>query len=309
MSDRARSLQSLTLGWWNTGLSPVRGKNPESHRKKMPIAKQIVETLTRQGVDFLALGEVKADDIEYLKQSTLKFGYRSINGTEKVGRTCFDLGILYNAQKIGIITKKFLTTRWAETNTLKTALKVVILPYAGNRPFTIFTSHWPSRLTPTHDTDKREKLGLELRRFIDKVMNFSDVNPPYIIAMGDFNDEPFDKSLSSHLLATRDRGILQRKKSFLYNPFWRHLGEKDVFDGHSPTLNSSCGTYFYKRGDITRWQTFDQMMFSSSFITSDEWFLDEKSSLIWPAESLINKYGFNHLPILSTVMFNPKVEE
>jgi hypothetical protein len=87
---------------------------------------------------------------------------------------------------------------------------------------------------------------------------------PLVILMGDFNDEPFDESMVTLLPSTRDR-TLARAGGFLYNPFWRFLGEMvpyrigENFQGHG-------GTFFHRAGVETRWLTFDQILFSSAFV-------------------------------------------
>lgn len=312
MPESMRFSDYLIFAWWNTGLSPFRKASPEHHSAKSNAVQRILLQLITEGVDMIGLAEVNDGDIEEAQAFLKSSGYRyeAIKGTKKIGKTCFDLGVLYNPQKIWHQKSAFLTERWAGSNIVKIALNIEILPYLGNAPFHIFVSHWPSLLS---NVSNREQYGFHLRRYIDQAFAASQRAHPYIVVMGDFNYEPFDKTLSEDIWATRDRIMASRKRNFLYNPFWRHLGEKSLFDQHSPVSDGLCGTYFYKQGAITRWKTVDQMMFSSSFINSGEWYLDEKFSLIWKNEdrdiSSFHQYGFDHLPIISAVVFDQKMKE
>jgi hypothetical protein len=72
---------------------------------------------------------------------------------------------------------------------------------------------------------------------------------PYIIIPGDFNDEPFDNSLSKKLMASRDRILVGKDNRYFYNPYWRHLGEEHPLSLNGPADSRSfLGTYNYERG-------------------------------------------------------------
>ncbi len=278
--------QELVFGWWNTGISH-RKQTPEKHDEKIKLAIEVVKALSVK-VDFLALGEVNDGDMAQINNPAFKLGYTTINGTDKAGKSHFDLGILYHREKIEFIDKNFFNARWAETETLRIAMRIDIKPNAGDKPFFIFASHWPSDLTVFAPEAKREDLGRELRRHVNETNNF------YTIVMGDYNAEPFSQALTLNLWATPDRGLLLKKKSYLYNPFWKHLGEASV-----------CGTYFLENDPFYRWKIIDQIMFSSNFITSREWFLDEKRSLIWAEEPLksLKENEIDHFPVISAVVY------
>jgi hypothetical protein len=305
-------LPNIVFAWWNTSLSPVRKAHTQSVRqKKIEAASNVIAALITQGSDFIALAEVDDDDLRQLRQSLWKSGYRYdvFKGTEKVGKTRFDLGCFYNPQKIVLLARTFLS-EIENRNTLKLAVKVEILPYAGKSPFSIFLSHWPSPLSGTFN---KASYGGRLRHHIEGALRWSPQAMSYVIAMGDFNHEPFDNEVSYRLSATRDRALAARHREFLYNPFWRHLGEQRAFHWEMPVSDDVCGSYFYRKESLNRWYTVDQMMFSSSFLSSREWYLDDRHCGIWRDNPLDLKtlcaYGFDHFPVISAVVFNPGMEE
>jgi hypothetical protein len=125
-----------------------------------------------------------------------------------------------------------------------------------------------------------------------------------IIIMGDFNDEPFDLNLASMLLALRDRSSAAANSKYLYNPFWNFLGSRPFHDGVT-TEPSWSGTYRYAKDDAELWWTFDQMMFSSSFVSTGHWQLQEHETAVLRNPELVKKVlkkgKFDHLPIVSAI--------
>ena len=88
---------------------------------------------------------------------------------------------------------------------------------------------------------------MRLRQSLEKV-HLANPNL-YIVLMGDYNDDPFSPSLSEHLHATRDRELAIQDGAFLYNPFWRRLGESRSFPTSGNEV-SICGTHYYDGGEF-----------------------------------------------------------
>jgi len=99
-----------------------------------------------------------------------------------------------------------------------------------------------------------------------------------ILAAGDFNDEPFDTSLTdptetgSRMYISRDRTPVIRRDPgarypLLYNPSWRLLGdvwtrsEELAADHHAP-----AATYLYGDVEESRWGLYDQVLVSGGMI-------------------------------------------
>ena len=130
-------------------------------------------------------------------------------------------------------------------------------------------------------------------------------HPPKVIFLGDFNDEPFAPALAEHLLATRDRKLVRNCGKYLYNPFWRHLGEREPHIPGKP-CRSYAGSCFYSAGKDTHWRTFDQIIFSSAFLGKGDWHLNEGASQILqisPYDSSVLKRSaiFDHFPVVSVI--------
>jgi hypothetical protein len=107
------------------------------------------------------------------------------------------------------------------------------------------------------------------------------------------------------LLATRDRELAKRNPAFLYNPFWRCLGES-LPAAIWGTDVSVCGTHFYPNGEHTQWFTYDQIMFSSAFLNDGAIVLNEEYTRIVSTPELTmalrnRRQTCDHFPVLSVV--------
>ena len=284
----------ISFIWWNTSLSSRSKSKTLAARRSVAI--NFLAHLSQEiPIDFLALGEVTSDDIQAVlaKEEFKDFGY--VEGSEKRGRLQFDLGVLYRKEKFRHEGQQFLYKVLPSQN-VKIALRLDFTVPNTKYPSHIFLSHCPSR--KNHSVDIRNNLGVELREAVNK-FNTTYSGLSNTILLGDFNDEPFSPSLSQYLFASRDRRLVKKNSSLLYNPFWRQLGERDPFSYDVPSLNYS-GSYCYSKSNDTNWYTFDQMIFSSSFLGDGEWHLREEFSQILMIRDHDIK-SFDHFPVWSVI--------
>jgi hypothetical protein len=292
---------SLGFAWWNTSLSPLLVS--QANEKKKEIASGIVNFLINSiDIDCLALGEVTVSDLDYIKYHCLP-DYEIFNGTLKSGRLRFDTGLIFNSQRLEKVDSKCIISAYG-TQKLKIANRIDFKICETGEYLHIFVLHWPSRARLTENSPKRNEYGSKLRSTLDELKSTYSYSPQ-IIVIGDFNDEPFNNSLVN-VFASRDRTLVSNtRNTYLYNPFWRHLGEEAPFiQGTRP--NNVCGTYYNRRGEETKWRTFDQILVSSSFITEGKWFINEELTTIFENQYLYDlitkksKY-FDHFPIVTVV--------
>jgi len=132
----------------------------------------------------------------------------------------------------------------------------------------IIVNHWPSRGA---DETKRIAAAEVNNSIIDSLRNIH--NDPKIITMGDFNDDPFDKSIKKVLGAKKE--IKEVGKNDLYNPFEKILVEKGI------------GTNAYR----DKWQLFDQIILSKEFLKKDYKDYQLYKAGVFNKSFLINKKG------------------
>ncbi len=284
--------ENITFAWWNTSLSPsAKSRATEDDLK---LALNVIDyMIVSSKVDFIALGEISEHDIELLKSHIEIYGYDLKGGVSNAGRSKFDTCYIFNTEKIYVANLSNIVSRRGR-GSLKVAQKLDLVIDDFNSPIHVFVSHWPSRMWCNENDAERHNLGVRLRDEVEELISVYDFDP-YIVLLGDYNDEPFDKSLSDQVMATRDINLAKRKSHLLYNPFWKYLSaiSYDV---------ESSGSYYYKSGKLTQWHTFDQIIFSHAFLTSKEWVLCEKSDFILNMPGYVetvknNKSIFDHLPV------------
>ncbi|WP_414707841.1 hypothetical protein [Pseudomonas sp. UBA6562] len=138
-------------------------------------------------------------------------------GFTRAGRSRFDTCYLVNTAKIDVIRTTDIVSTKSES-TLKIAKRVEIASLVDGTVFHIFVSHWPSRMWCPKNHADRQTYGLRLRDSVEELFaHYKEC--PYVIMLGDYNDEPFAQSLSDQVLASRDVELVRRKRTLLFQPF------------------------------------------------------------------------------------------
>lgn len=116
-----------------------------------------------------------------------------------------------------------------------------------NEPFFFMVAHWPSRLGGKDASEfKRMAVGTQMRQIADSVLK---INPATkVVVMGDFNDDPTDKSIAECLGA---KGKI------------KDLQAGDFYDPYGDMLKAGLGTLAY--GDA--WNIFDNIAVTENLAT------------------------------------------
>ncbi len=124
---------------------------------------------------------------------------------------------------------------------------------ADGAPLTVIVSHWTSRLTDQTDEKRSAYADALYDAFLD--LRASDPGADVVLC-GDFNDEPGDTALVSHLHVTGDPGLVRaadRRPKLL-----------DLMSGRDP---ERFGTYVF-RG---RWEILDHVVCSPGLLDGRGW--------------------------------------
>lgn len=112
--------------------------------------------------------------------------------------------------------------------------------------FVAMANHWPARSAGQYTSEPFRMLAGETHAYILSNLLAEDKHLP-IISMGDFNDEPFNRSMQEYLLGSRDPGRVRYSKSgHMLNLMW------PLMHGHDP------GSYIYG----SDWNMLDQFLVS-----------------------------------------------
>lgn len=243
----------LRLLFWNCCVAPVRG---EGKRAPKDVAKVIDEAF-HDGVELVALCEVDELAMKAIRKETRTRYVQKYELTEPVGQTRWDMGILYRSSLSCV--KRMPALGRDEGQTIRGGHSVYVSSKINDDEFRLYLVHWPSRIYG----NSHKKRSRASRTLQDRVrQNLREGTP--VVVLGDFNDEPFDQSLTELKTSRDPRRVLERPKSWLYNPSW-HLAAPSRSDPWA-----SFGSYSYARGETSTRYLYDQALTSAHF-------LDEKT--------------------------------
>lgn len=293
----------VSMIWWNTSLSPAAKPGRSSPADRVTAFGMIDLFAGPLSIDVICLGEMSADDVVAMRSSCAISEYSVYEGFSRAGRSAFDVCVLYRTAALLLIDNKEIVS-FSGGNTLKVGQRIDFGVSDNETVIHLFVSHWPSRLWCDENHVDRHRLGMQLRDAVDGIIGAD--SSAHVIVMGDFNDEPFAKSLEAHLMATRDRTLASRRRHLMYNPFWRHMASDVPYSGEASGRSSFGGSYYYKSGGVTQWHTFDQIIFSSSFLGNSKWHLKEDAVRVVniPAYTEIVKNSaesFDHMPVFAII--------
>lgn len=157
-----------------------------------------------------------------------------------------DVAFLYRPDVFKLQGEKAITTIIPERPGFKTRDILTMWGTMENEPFFFMVAHWPSRIGGKEQSEYlRVAVGKQMRAIADSV-RAKDPNMRIVI-MGDFNDDPTDKSIAQAMGAKGK--IKDVEKGGLYNPF-------------TEMLKAGFGTLAY--GDA--WNIFDNIIVSDNLI-------------------------------------------
>ncbi len=229
--------------------------NTERYNKKLTdISRVLSETGKGELPEIIGLAEVENKKVleDLVNTSSLLSGNYGIVHEEGIDRRGIDVALLYRKDEFRNV--KFETIRidfpFDSSLTTRDILYVSGRASDGN-DLHVFVNHWSSRYGGMRESEpKRMYCAVALRRKIDFLL--SVVSDPRIIIMGDFNDEPTNKSLMYILQAANKKKNIGHGD--LYNLFYNRHNE------------NSYGSYNY-RGT---WNMLDQIIVSYSMINRPE---------------------------------------
>jgi len=309
-------MSTLKIAWYNLENLFEPSKHPELKKewttehyknKVKNLASVISELHDPIGPDLLGICEVQFEKVikDILNELSNGNEYGIVHHDSPDMRK-IDVGFIYrksvlsDPKAVAYNVRKRYPTR----NILEVTFQVKngsILKVIGN--------HWPSRSSGQYESEPfRIMVAENCAWIVDKCyQKDAETN---IIVMGDFNDEPFNRSIQEYLFAIRNRDRVQARKNstksrpYLYNLTW------SLMDGTTP------GTYYFGKNPAG-WNMLDQIMVSKGILVGNSGLeVDEKSIKIFrpkrikegskpkPYRKRKNKWvkGFSdHFPVTASI--------
>lgn len=190
-------------------------------------------------------------------------------------RRGIDVGLLYKKDvfipRSSRSHRLMLYDRDEPSKRVYTRDQLVVSGFLDGELVHFIVNHWPSRSGgEARSSYKREQAAKLNKRIIDSLSRL-EANPK-IVVMGDFNDDPNNKSIKKVLGTTGDKS--RATEGMLYNPM-------------ENMIKRGQGTLAYRDG----WNLFDQIIISHPFLNGDHSSYQFYKAGIFNPDYLITPYG------------------
>ena len=189
--------------------------NEERYQRKLKSLAKVISSASTKHPIIAGLTEVENRDVVedlILKTELSDFNYSIIHQDSPDNRG-IDLCLIYDKDYVKRLSHYYLRIDFPWNRDIKTRDVLFFRAEIDNENLWIIVNHWPSRRDGAAETeDKRIHVAKEVRRQIDKIQE--DFPQDKIVIMGDFNDEPHNRSIEQILKAKRSKNI---KSDEFYN--------------------------------------------------------------------------------------------
>jgi len=245
----------------------------EKYEKKLNDIASVIKAVNKVELpEIVGLCEVENIKVleDLIQTKGLKRGDYGIIHHESPDIRGIDCALLYNTETFHVLSNEALPVSFPFDSSMTTRdILYVKGKTENNEILHLFINHWSSRWGGQKESEpKRLYCAVTLRKAIDNVMN--EDSHSKIIIMGDFNDEPTNRSIYEMLLANNKRKNAADRE--LYNL---------MYDGHN---QRNEGSYNYQGN----WEMMDQIIVSRSVITDRKgWHADYGDGKILKAEFML----------------------
>ena len=234
------------------------------------------------------------------KADALKKGKYEVVHYDSPDQRGIDVGLMYRTEKFKVIYSKPIAVTLPETERPTRDILYVKGKVTEGPELHVFVNHWPSRWGGAEESEyKRVAAARTLKANIDSIIG---VDPDaLIISMGDFNDYPYNKSIteilgadslnSSSTLVNLMSGLeAEHRGSFNYKGDWGFLDQFIV----TRTLTD------YQLPDIVSSST--QPYFFEEMVYTNETYGDVKPNRTYGGTKYFGGYS-DHLPVYTILKY------
>ncbi|MEK7747948.1 MAG: endonuclease/exonuclease/phosphatase family protein [Nitrospirota bacterium] len=197
-----------------------------------------------------------------LKLATRQYNVAHVDST--LDQRGIDTAFIFDQKKYKVDREKIFSHFVLRRTGTRDITQVTFTTQSGNDLIAL-CNHWPARIPGVYESRGYRIVAGETLSYWHQRIWEEKGNTVPIIAMGDFNDNPFDDSLQVHAQAIRERGDVERARdsASFYNLAWRYL-EQEGKDKKG-SLKQLHGTLYYQgEGHL-----FDQILVSKGLLIPD----------------------------------------
>ena len=228
----------------------VKKWNGYKYKEKLKKLSEIIEKMgDDDGPEILGVSEIENKQVLEDLVATPKLASRryKIAHFDSPDRRGVDVALIYKANYFKPINAVAVTVKEEGNDDFITRDILVVTGVLSNDTITFMVNHWPSR-RGNGSEDKRILAATVARRQVDSLVK---INPnAKVILMGDFNDDPNNKSILN---------VLNGK------PEKRITGPTDLFNPMFDLFKNGVGTLAFQ--DV--WSLFDQIIMTQALLKNE----------------------------------------
>ena len=222
------------------------------YETKLDNLAQVVNGMNQgEGPDILGLEEVENEDVvrDLVDRLTVKsYGIVHVDSPDPRG---IDTAMLFNRGRFALLESHAhkVPLKWGETRDILHAL----LEDRDGDKLHVLVNHWPSRGGGTEESEQRRVIAARtLARIIERI--YQREPAARIVILGDFNDEPSDRSI---------RDVLDVE--FFPTPSGEYDPAK-IYNLASGKAKEGQGSFFHAYDGNVDWRMYDQIMASGTLL-------------------------------------------
>ena len=195
-------------------------------RKISQLAHIIMQMNDGRGPDILGVCEVENKPVFEMLRDALaplgrSYGLAHHDTSDQRG---IDVAFMYDADTFSF--ERSFDYVVQKRNATRDLFQVNLKVRATGQDLVLVGNHWPARLGGQYESEPYRILAAEtLSYWHERIKDYMGNDVP-IIVMGDFNDEPSDRSLTEYALSTHSSAKVVRSRTpRLYNMMWPLMGQ------------------------------------------------------------------------------------
>lgn len=290
----------------------LKGWTADVLKKKISqLVKIIVQMNDGAGPDILGICEIENENVVAKLLDALPSGWRNYaiaHADTNDGRG-IDVAVIYDVDKYkaGLQFNYFVQKRTATRDIFQINLKT-----KSGRDLVIIGNHWPSRSAGQYESEPYRIMVAETLSYFHSRILEELGNDTAIVCMGDFNDEPFDRSVRNYAQSSREPRKIMNSKSapYFHNLMWEATGERlaTYYFGSQPNV---LDQFWVSKGILKRGSPFRVEKGSVALFQPDEMIsggdYPGARSFKRPSQKKYDPDGFSdHYPIVMKLLEMPE---
>ncbi|MEO1253740.1 MAG: endonuclease/exonuclease/phosphatase family protein [Bacteroidota bacterium] len=202
---------------------------PEILEKKIERLAWVISQMNEgNGPDILGICEVENDHVlNALKDkigSSRNYDLIHHDMSDKRG---IDVAFIYDKDRYEFNENEFFNHTVIKRYPTREIVQATLKIKSTSNELILIGNHWPSRSGGQYESEPyRIITGETLSYFLERIQQIKGSDAA-IIAMGDFNDEPFNRSMTDYAQSVMDRDkVVNGRNPYLYNLMWPLLGKR-----------------------------------------------------------------------------------